>query len=180
MRLANRLLRIHHQIQENLHQLMRVTLNLRQPGLANEVHRYVIFPQRVSVQIERPFHHISKIDPRLACCCSMAICFRAESVVWLSCKSSLTPRMLVRGLFSSWATPPIIAPMAASRSLCTTWCSNFFSVVMSRTQMITPPSLESASKNWLAEARIVRPLPSWRRAPYSADPKIRLPEATSV
>ena len=43
---------------------------------------------------------------------------------------------------------------------------------MSRTEIITPPSFESASKNWLAEARMVRQLPSRWRAPYSAEPKL--------
>ena len=45
---------------------------------------------------------------RRACCCSIASCLREVSFVSVSCSSSLTPRMLVKGLFSSWATPPII------------------------------------------------------------------------
>jgi len=75
------------------------------------------------------------------------------------------PRMLVNGLFSSCATPPIIAPMAASRSLCTTCCSNFFSRVISRTEMIAPAKFcYPRPKSWLAEARMVCPIPSLRRA----------------
>ena len=93
-----------------------------------------------------------------------------------------TPKMLVSGLFSSCATPPIIAPIAASRSLCTTCCSSFLSIVMSRTETITPVMFPSARPaSWLPEARIVRQLPvAVPQAPNSADPKTCLPETMSL
>ena len=96
----------------------------------------------------------------------MAICFRAASVVWLSCRSSLTPRMLVSGLFNSWATPADHRSHGGQAfALDRPAARTSFPVVMSRTEMMTPASLESASKNWLAVARIVRPPPSLRRDP---------------
>ena len=64
--LANCLLRVHDQIQENLHQLVRIALNIRQPGLANEVYGNAVFPKRVGVQIKRAFHHILEIDTSFA------------------------------------------------------------------------------------------------------------------
>ena len=46
--------------------------------------------------------------------------------------------MLVSGLFNSCAKPPIICPIAASRSLWMICCSSFFSTVISRTETMTP------------------------------------------
>ena len=87
--------------------------------------------------------------------------------------------MLVRGLFSSWAKPPIICPMAARRSLWMICCSSFLSTVMSRTETITPLALPSASNSGLALARMVRQLPSRWRAPNSQKPNFFAPVLTS-
>ena len=164
-----------------------IAQRIRHPGLFEKIHRGMcVLTQRIRMQVQGSLQHFGQVSPALtpapadaknksgsaqsppqrrACCCSIANCLREVSLVSVSCSSSLTPIMLVSGLFSSCATPPMIAPIAASLSLCTICCSSFRFTVMSRTEMITPLTFPSASTNWLPRLASFASFPSRCRAP---------------
>src|SRR5689334_4051109 len=60
--LPDRLLRVDDQVQEHLHQLVRVAHHVRQRWLRDEVHRDIVQPQRVLVQLQAPLHHVAHIQ----------------------------------------------------------------------------------------------------------------------
>ena len=191
-RLANRLLRIQNQIQKDLHQLMWIAQGVTAVLLSQKVDGDVVLAQRIGVQVQGPLHHFRQID---ACLARRGRARKIGEILHDFRRSTglllQHGELLARGFVGLAVLQQLAdaqdagqtdysirgrrrqssAPMAARRSLCTICCSSFFSTVISRTEIMTPLSLASASNSWLAEARMVRQLPSRCRAPYSAEAK---------
>src|SRR5713101_1562432 len=104
---------------------------------------------------------------RRACLCvSSSWRLVGSSVPSRSRSSSVTPRMAVRGLFNSWATPASICPMAASFSAWMSCSSRRLRSVTSRPERTTPSFSPLASQSGLKLKRIRRHSPSLADASF--------------